>query len=167
MHFSFEFRKQPCPSQGRNSRGRLPATTAPSGGASGGASGGRRRPLPQSNVLPGVPVQFRDRTARSDCRSRWFLQLSRPAPRGGSAAHPQRPFPAHSRAVLIHTHIHTPDYNSQNAQSSRTAPPTDCAPCCVKGDSTVAFTAWCIPGMRVAIGRRPPRFSTCWGNRKR
>lgn len=58
------------------------------------------------------------------------------------------------------------DYNSQNAPGRRALPTplrAACAPCRVKGDPAVTSSARCRPGMRVAIGRHPPRFPACWG----
>lgn len=53
------FRKQPCPSQGRNSRGHRPSGEAP---------GGRRGPHPQPTVLPGGITARRRRGSQRSSR---------------------------------------------------------------------------------------------------
>lgn len=57
---------------------------------------------------------------------------------------------------------HSPHYSSQHAPG-RPAPTASARRPrrCVKGDAALTSAARGRPGMRVAIGRRPPRFTAC------
>lgn len=102
-------------------------------------------------------------TGRGQCRVRAARTARASVPAVHTRAREREPWrPGRSTPRRPRTARHGSHYSSRHAPS-RPAPtaPTRRPRRCAKGDAALTSAARGRPGMRVAIGRRPPRFAAC------